>query len=376
MSFLHDEIVNDTVCPEQQCHGYFAYRSLVPSEFRICNQCELEMELYTQYRPPFSYRTTNETDYPSISYGESLVYKHEPVINPMKRYNLFLFICSAASEGELRSTLRPVLRPFMKRYRMGYFFVLGSSDNLTISTDIEYESQFYGDLLQLNHNDSYHQLTLSVFGAIQYLATHFVNTTYFMKTDSDCILNFPRIMEVLQNTSNPYIGNCKWRSSYLTEPKIGRSRKRYVPFSLVQEDVSIPPYATGAGYLLRQDVIQPLAIAIRHLNFIAHNEDVNIGKAMDMLHYHCEGMEKWVARYGCVRKTRRRKSKKQKKRRRNKKKGMEEMGMVEMMEMEGELSLEMMNNNVTMVMMENCTDHAIIHKLPKENVMMYWNLFL
>ena len=79
--------------------------------------------------------------------------------------------------------------------------------------------------------------------------------------------------------------------------------RRLIPDSLVGDDVLIPAYATGAGYLIRSDVLPHLAIAIRHLNFIGHNEDVNVGKAMTLLNYNCSHIDHWVARYGCENRT-------------------------------------------------------------------------
>ena len=45
-------------------------------------------------------------------------------------------------------------------------------------------------------------------------------------------------------------------------------------------------------------------IAIQHLPFIAHNEDMNVGKGMVMLGIPCMGDEEWwIARHGCDNKT-------------------------------------------------------------------------
>ena len=181
-----------------------------------------------------------------------------------------------------------------KQFNVGYMFVLGS--NIAVDHQIRLESREFQDILQLDHVDCYHHITLSVFGALQFLTSYTGITDYFMKTDSDCIYNLRRIVQIVRQTKRPYIGNCRSSDYYITSK---RYLKMFVPKSLVQKDLRIPPYATGAGYLIRSAIIPQLAVAIRHLNFIGHHEDVNIGKAFNLLNRNCTFESDWVARKGC-----------------------------------------------------------------------------
>ena len=275
------------------------------------------MKLYSLYGPPFSYRVSSEPSYPTIEFGKSLTFLNLPSISRQYHYDLFLFICSSTPEMFVRDKLRRRFLSLSSKYSLGYIFVLGS--NPEFNDRISEENRKYHDILQLGHKDSYHLITLSVFGAIQYLSNYPVKVRYFMKTDSDCVLNVPSIIQYVQKANDSYIGNCKYKANYLTfsrlEERIKKLRririkterqelqdlliKRAVPDSLVMNDTRINSYATGAGYLIRSDILPRLAVSIRHLNFIGHNEDVNIGKAMTMLGYSCELVDNWVARKGC-----------------------------------------------------------------------------
>ena len=322
MVFLNDVVAVLPICPENECENYWSYKELIPKSFEVCSQCNLEMKLFTLYGPPFSYRVSNSTSYPTIEFGKSLTYLNIPMIPRKVHFDLFLFICSSTPEMFVREKLRRRFHSLSANYSLGYFFVLGSNPEL--NEQIRDENQKYLDILQFDHVDSYHHITLSVFGAIQYLSQIHVNTSYYMKTDSDCVLNVPRLMQYIQTANRTYIGNCKYKKSYLTysalEKRKQRMRriirdkflrkeaydllvKRAIPDSLVGNDTRITSYATGAGYLIRSDILPQLAVSIRHLNFIGHNEDVNIGKAMTMLGRPCTLVENWVARRGCANRT-------------------------------------------------------------------------
>lgn len=253
------------------------------------------MELYSKYGAPFSYRTTNDPNYPVIPYGVHQQYLCKPHLDQHAAYDVFFVICSSAAEFERREDLRERLETISRHYNVGYMFVLGS--NITVDAGIRRESRKHRDILQLAHTDSYHHITLSVFGAFQFLAGYSEMARYFMKTDSDCVYNIPRIVQTAQQVIRPYIGNCRYLDYYITKK---RHLKMAVPEQLIQKDTKIPPYATGAGYLIHSSILPHLVVALRHLNFIAHNEDVNIGKAFHLLNRNCTMEDQWVARSGCT----------------------------------------------------------------------------
>lgn len=85
---------------------------------------------------------------------------------------------------------------------------------------------------------------------------------YVFKTDSDCVVNYPRLIELLDTISeeqkqNLYMGLCDKGKNYNT---MDVSRKNYVPKSLVQGDTYIPYYVTGGGYVISYELLPKLLV--------------------------------------------------------------------------------------------------------------------
>ena len=81
------------------------------------------------------------------------------------------------------------------------------------------------------------------------------------------------------------------------------ARKNYIPLSLVQNETFIPYYVTGGGYVISYRLLPRLLVGMSHLSFIGHNEDVNVGRGMQLMHIPCRHVPKyWIARHGCTQK--------------------------------------------------------------------------
>lgn len=286
------------ICPVQrQCdqRAYQTYLNVVPPFFRVCDLCQLELKMKKRYGPPLVYRTVSDRNYPTIPYGKEMGYLNVPRISQSEHYLLLIMVASGAKEVERRA----LLRDFYQRLNpKSVRFIFITASNPQFNERVNQESWKFGDILQMNHMDSYHNLTLTTFGAIQYFSRFTRIADYFMKTDSDCTLNLPTILNRVQlfSSSVHYAGNCQYSGTYNT---VYKWRKNYVPASLVRKDRYIRGYATGAGYIIRSWLLPRTALGIRHLRFIAHNEDVNVGKVMVMFGIRCVKLEKWVARHGC-----------------------------------------------------------------------------
>ena len=284
------------ICKEQKCNSieYKEYLSFVPLEYRVCDECEVELDCYHRFGKPFSFRTINHKNYPTIPYGSGMEYLCVPYLNLHSHYRLLILVVSAARETKERQILRNRFSRFSNQ-RIRFLFVIAS--NPTLNDEVRSESIAFEDILQLNHIDSYHNLTLTTFGAFQFIS-HFSNIAdYVMKTDSDCALNINRILQIIDSLSpeDVYIGNCNPSTIYNTK----WSGKNYVPPELVGNETIVPDYVTGGGYVISSSIVGKMVVGMRHLGFIAHNEDVNVGKAMKSIGVKCTHIPNWIARYGC-----------------------------------------------------------------------------
>ena len=268
--------------------------SFVPLEYRVCDECEVELDCYHRFGRPFSFRTINNKNYPTIPYGSGMEYLCVPYLNLHSHYRLLILVVSAARETKERQILRNRFSRFSNQ-NIRFLFVIASDP--AFNDEVKRESISSEDILQLNHIDSYHNLTLTTFGAFQYIS-HFSNIAdYVMKTDSDCALNINRILQIIDSLSpeDVYIGNCNPSTIYNTK----WSGKNYVPPELVGNEIIVPDYVTGGGYVISSSVVGKMVVGMRHLEFIAHNEDVNVGKAMKSIGVKCTHIQNWIARYGC-----------------------------------------------------------------------------
>ena len=87
-----------------------------------------------------------------------------------------------------------------------------------------------------------------------------------------------------------YVGDCRNGSTYNYR---NSSRKNYVPKSLIGTMTRIAYYSTGAGYMISMKALPKLLTGYRYLPFIAHNEDVNVGRTMSLVGIPCTVIPKW-----------------------------------------------------------------------------------
>ena len=290
---LHCITTNDT-CPTWIYKRYLRY---VPPQFRVCGECVQELQFYQNRGRPFSYRQYAAPSYHSIHYGNEMHYRLFPQLAHNLGYRVLFMILTSGDERKERIIIRNNFRSLQSRFNVGYFFVTAFNEEYNQS--IIEESQLYRDILQLSHYDSYHNLLLSVLGGFHFI-TRFNNLTeYVMKTDSDCVVNIPRLLRYLNGMDKyhpQYIGKCSLHWTFnIDDP----TQKNYVPPSLVVPRQRFIGYASGGGYILRADGIPRLLIAVRHLPFLTHLEDVTIGMAATSLEYRCKHKSKWIARQGC-----------------------------------------------------------------------------
>ena len=223
----------------------------------------------------------------------------------MKPYTFLTLMLSQACDFKLRSIVRNQTQHLRTRFSVYSIFVLGNAVP-SCNDAIADENAINGDILQFNHLDSYNNITLSVLFAFHYIHNLSLPVRYVFKTDSDCVVNYPRLVELLNAMSeeqkqNLYMGLCDQGKNYNT---VDVSRKNYVPKSLVQGDTYIPYYVTGGGYIISYELLPKLLVGISHLPFIGHNEDVNVGRGMTLVKIPCTDAKTiWISRNGCFSKT-------------------------------------------------------------------------
>ena len=81
------------------------YLSFVSLEYRICDECEVELDCYHRFGKHFSFRTINNKNYPTIPYGSGMEYLCVPYLNLHSHYRLLILVVSVVRETKERQIL-------------------------------------------------------------------------------------------------------------------------------------------------------------------------------------------------------------------------------------------------------------------------------
>ncbi|XP_059192827.1 beta-1,3-galactosyltransferase 2 [Centropristis striata] len=145
--------------------------------------------------------------------------------------------------------------------------------------ELEEESRKHGDVIQVDFQDSYQNLTIKTVVMMRWLATHCPNASYAMKVDSDIFVNVRYLVRRLRRSPrHGFITGSLIRDG---TPRRDRSSKWHVSEELYPED-SFPPYLSGAGYVFSLDLASRISWASRFVRMIPL-EDVYVGLCLRVL---------------------------------------------------------------------------------------------
>ena len=171
---------------------------------------------------------------------------------------------------------------FSKHSTIRCIFLLGKSLSVNIQKAVDVESKQHQDILLGTYLDSYRNLTLKVLQGLSW-SNQFCRSSYVLKTDDDCFVNVPVLRSVLQSQSshkNLYAG-------YVMEDEDKRVviRDPYSKWQVSPQDYAprnYPPYASGSGYLLSQDLVE-IIISLYPTTYLIPIEDAYIGILLNMV---------------------------------------------------------------------------------------------
>ncbi|XP_060893403.1 beta-1,3-galactosyltransferase 2-like [Labrus mixtus] len=145
--------------------------------------------------------------------------------------------------------------------------------------ELEEESRKHADIIQMNFQDSYQNLTIKTMMMMNWLATHCPNVSYAMKVDADIFVNVFYLMRRLGGSPRQgfITGSVIWDG----KPRRDINSKWYVSEELYPED-SFPPYVSGAGYVFSADLAARISWASRFVGMIPL-EDVYVGLCLRVL---------------------------------------------------------------------------------------------
>ena len=273
-------------------------RAAIPPNYEVLGLERMEIDMFIYHGKPFDYPVSNLTEYSFLPFGMPYEVLHTPNLHFRFPIRIFTIILSSACDMDRRNYVRSKTRDYYDKY--GVYSVFALAYDPACEDEVGVENGMHGDIFQFSHENSYKNISLSVLYSLMYIHNRHIPVDYVFKTDVDCVINYPLLLKHLEPydplSSRVYMGDCHLREHYLTR---NTKRKQYIPASLVG-DYKIPPYASGGGYIISYKLLGELMIAMRHVDFLTHHEDVNVGKGMDLIFVPCiQKKPMWVARRGC-----------------------------------------------------------------------------
>lgn len=233
--------------------------------------------------PPKPTRLLSKQLYKLISPSSYKYLLNQPALCLNRKPFLVLMIPVRLQDSESRSAIRKTWgqENLVQHVDVARVFFIGEprEHDPKLVKDLEKESEVYGDIVQMDFLDTYHNLTVKTMMIMNWVARYCRSAQYAMKIDADIFLNVPYLLDYLQN---------KPRHGYITGSVITDGQPRRDPNSKwhlsvdVYPDNVFPPYVSGAAYVFSVDLAKKISVASRFV-YPVPLEDVYVGLCLHFL---------------------------------------------------------------------------------------------
>ncbi|XP_071489721.1 beta-1,3-galactosyltransferase 5-like [Diadema antillarum] len=172
--------------------------------------------------------------------------------------------------------------PFDKRGETKTLFVLGITD-ICRQVVIDDKAYRYGDIVQENFIDSYHNLTRKTVAAFKWASRFCRHVNFLMKLDDDVMLHQQRLLRMLQDQLALNFSAGEVMINTTVVRNVSRSEgKWYLPEEYYPNE-TYPPYLLGACYVISSDLVEAVYNTAVQTPLFPW-EDVFIGICLQKLH--------------------------------------------------------------------------------------------
>lgn len=142
---------------------------------------------------------------------------------------------------------------------------------------LQMEDKKYGDLIQQDFMDTFHNLTIKLLLQFSWVNTYCPHAKFIMTADDDIFIHMPNLIAYLQNLAEMGVQDL-WigRVHRGSAPVRDRTSKYYVPYEMYPWP-SYPDYTAGAAYVISSDVAAKVFMASQTLNTSLYIDDVFMG---------------------------------------------------------------------------------------------------
>ncbi|XP_035638622.1 lactosylceramide 1,3-N-acetyl-beta-D-glucosaminyltransferase A-like isoform X1 [Oncorhynchus keta] len=199
---------------------------------------------------------------------------------------LLLFVKSSPENLERRQAIRAtwgnenyIQRELGANVRV--LFALGVYSNPqqrgSVQRGLLGEDQVYGDLVQQDFVDTFHNLTIKLLLQFRWRHTYCSKARFLMSADDDIFIHMPNLVHYLQGLIQQGARDLWVGHVHRGAPPIRQKDSKYhVPYEMYQWP-SYPDYTAGAGYVVSRDVAAKIYQATLFLNASLYIDDVFMG---------------------------------------------------------------------------------------------------
>ncbi|XP_033884937.1 lactosylceramide 1,3-N-acetyl-beta-D-glucosaminyltransferase-like [Acipenser ruthenus] len=142
---------------------------------------------------------------------------------------------------------------------------------------LEREDRQYGDLIQQDFTDAFHNLTLKLILQFKWAHMYCRHAKFVMSADDDIFIHVPNLVKYLQDLDQRGVRDLWIGRVHRGAPPIRiKESKYYVPHEMYQWS-SYPDYTAGAAYVVSGDVADKIYRASMTLNTTLYIDDVFMG---------------------------------------------------------------------------------------------------
>ena len=195
-----------------------------------------------------------------------------------KSYFLLVFVTSHIENFERRSVIRKTWGNNSIASDMKIMFLVGLSEKMVVLELLENESKEYKDVLLGNFFEDFYLLTYKIQMSFEW-ASKYCEFKFLLKTDDDVFVDILRLLRLLKHKRFPssffYGGDAQRKSTVWREGKYGVQESEY-------KNSFYPPYCSGAGYIVSQDVVRKMVALFSSVKFFKI-DDVYVGMLAQVL---------------------------------------------------------------------------------------------
>ena len=149
---------------------------------------------------------------------------------------------------------------FKEKHNLTYevYFNVGTGKDEETIEQMKQESRTNGDVLIVNREEDFYDLTRRVMASFQWSVQN-CNYTYLFKVDDDIFINIPNVLSFLSNNTFTYSRSGIYAGDMNKNAHVNRDERSKYLVSYDEWPVeTYPPYCSGGGFALSYKVIQKI----------------------------------------------------------------------------------------------------------------------